>query len=46
MGIEYVKQLNYQYRDLLVERLGQISKTQCYLELFKYLHKNGIPFYY
>ena len=28
----------------MVERLGKISKKQCYLKLFKYLHTNGIPY--
>ena len=39
MDIEYVKQTNFQYRELLVDRLGKINKKQCYLDLFKYLHK-------
>jgi hypothetical protein len=24
--------------------LGKIKKKQCYLELFKYLHTNGVPY--
>ena len=35
--------MNFRYRELMVERLGKISKKQCYLKLFKYLHTNGIP---
>ena len=45
MNIEYVKRIHFQYRELMVERLGEISQKQCYLELFKYLHTNGIPYY-
>ena len=44
MDIEYVKQINFQYRELMVERLGKINKKQCYLELFKHMHKNGITY--
>ena len=40
MDIEYVKRINFQYRGLMVERLGKINNKQCYLELFKYLHKH------
>ena len=43
MDIEYIRRINFQYRELLVERLGKIDKKQCYLELFKYLHTHGIP---
>ena len=45
MSIEYVKRINFQYRELMVERLGKINKKKCYLEMFKYLHKNGVPLY-
>ena len=44
MDIEYVKRINFQYRELMVERLGKINKKQCYVDLFKYLHTNGIPY--
>ena len=44
MDIEYVKRINFQYRELMVERLCKINKKQCYLDLFKYLHKNGVPY--
>ena len=27
----------------MVEKLERINKKQCYLELFKYLHKHGVP---
>ena len=44
MDTEYVKRINFQYRKLLVDRQGNINKKQCYLELFKYLHTNGVPY--
>ena len=44
MDIEYIRRINFQYRELMVERLGKINKKQCYLELFKYLHTNGVPY--
>ena len=44
MDIEYIRRINCQYRELLVERLGKINKKQCYLEPFKYLHTNGVPY--
>ena len=34
----------FQYRELMVERLGKINKKQCYVEVFKYLHKSGVPY--
>ena len=43
MDIEYFKQINFQYRELMVARLGKTNNKQCYLELFKYLHKHGAP---
>ena len=42
MNIEYVKRINFQYRELQFERLGKITRKKCYLELFKYLRTNGI----
>ena len=44
MGIEYVKRINFLYRELLVDRLGNINKKPCYWVVFKYLHKNGVPY--
>ena len=44
MNIEYVQRINFQFRELMVERLGKISKKQWYLEVFKYMHTNGIPY--
>ena len=44
MNIEYAQRINFQYRELMVARLGKIKKKQCYLELFKYLHTHGIPY--
>ena len=44
MDIEYVKRINFQYRELMVARLGNINKKQCYIELFKYLHTHGVPY--
>ena len=44
MNIEYVKRINFQYRELIVDRLSNINKKQCYLELFKNLHENGVPY--
>ena len=43
MNIEYVKRINFQYRELMVARLGKINKKQCYV-FFKYLRTNGIPY--
>ena len=44
INIEYIKRINFQYKELMVERLGKIKKKQWYLELFKYLHTNGVPY--
>ena len=44
MDIGYVERINFQYRELMVERLGKINKKQCYLDVFKYLHTNGVPY--
>ena len=44
MHINYIKKINFQYRVMLVDRLGKIDNKQCYLELFKYLYKNGVPY--
>ena len=44
MDIEYVRRINFQYREMMVDRLGKIDNNQWYLELFKYLHTNGLPY--
>ena len=44
MDIEYVKRINFQYRELIVDRLSNINKIHCYHDLFKYLHTKGIPY--
>ena len=44
MDIDYIKQVNFIYRELMVERLGNINKKQCYVDLFKCLHKNRVPY--
>ena len=44
MDIEYVKRINFEYRELLVDRLGTINNKQCYVDLFTYLRKNGVPY--
>jgi len=44
MDIEYVKRINFQYRELMVDRLSNINKKQCYHDLFRYLRTNGIPY--
>ena len=44
MDISYDKQINFQYRELLVGRLSFINKKQCWLDLSRYLHANGIPY--
>ena len=38
MGIEYVRRINFQYREMMVDKLGKIDNKQCFLELFKYVH--------
>ena len=44
MSIEYVKRINFQYRELKFDRPGKIKRKKCYLELFKYLRTNGISY--
>ena len=44
MDIYYIQRINFQYRELMVDRLSNIDKKQCYLELFKYLHTNGVSY--
>ena len=44
MDIEYAKRINFQYRELMVDRLGKIKNKQCYLDLFKYLHASKVPY--
>ena len=44
MDISYDKQINFQYRELMVGRLSFINKKQCCLDLLRYLHTNGIPY--
>ena len=44
MHINYIKKIIFQYRVMLVDRLGKIDNKQCYLELFKNLYKNGVPY--
>ena len=44
MDRECIRRIIFQYRELLVERLGKINKKQCYLDLFEYLHKNVVPY--
>ena len=44
MDINYIQRINFQCRELMVDRLIKNDKKQCYLELFKHLHKNGAPY--
>ena len=44
MDIEYIQRINFQYRELLVESLGMINKKQFYVDLFNYVHTNGVPY--
>ena len=44
MDIEYVKPINFEYRELLVDRLGKINNKQCYVDVLTYLHKHGVPY--
>ena len=44
MGIEYVRRINFQYREMMVDKLGKIDNKQCFLELFKYVHTKWVPY--
>ena len=44
MDIEHVKRINFEYRELMVARLGKTNKKRCYVELVWYLHKNRVPY--
>ena len=44
MDINYIQRIDFQHRELMVDRLSKIGKKQCYLELFKYLHKTGVSY--
>ena len=44
MDIDYIKQVNFEYRETVVDRVGKSDNKQCYLELFKYLCKHGVPY--
>ena len=44
MSIEYINKINLEYREIMVNRLGNIDNKECDLEVFKYLHKQ-IPHY-
>ena len=44
MDINYIQRINFQCRELMVDRLSKNDKKQCYLDLFKHLHQNGVPY--
>ena len=44
MDIEYVKRINLEYREMMVDSLGKTKRKQCYLKLSTYLHTHGIPY--